>query len=130
MTNFLSTAIQSLKTAPALMEAVKDLDDSAQMQDQDEEKAEKEEEYVDEETVEENEENEQEYDEEDLIDPQEVLRTKCEEADCTELREIYEECNDRVNAKSRTRETCEQELIDLFHCIDHCVTKTLFKQLK
>lgn len=39
-------------------------------------------------------------------------------------------CNDRVNSRKETEETCMEELIDYVECIDHCVAKTLFTKLK
>lgn len=42
----------------------------------------------------------------------------------------YQECNDRVNSRSQTAETCEQELVDYLHVLDKCVSKDLFKRLK
>ncbi|XP_060534422.1 cytochrome b-c1 complex subunit 6, mitochondrial [Cylas formicarius] len=72
----------------------------------------------------------QEADEE-LVDPQEVLREKCRESQhCKELAERYQICNDRVNSRSQTAETCTEELFDLLHAVDHCVTKDLFSKLK
>ncbi|KAJ8978796.1 hypothetical protein NQ317_015521 [Molorchus minor] len=73
----------------------------------------------------------QEEAEEDLVDPQQVLRDSCRDTDhCKHLADKYQECNDRVNSKSRTTETCVEELFDLLHAIDHCVTKDLFSKLK
>ncbi|XP_075167172.1 cytochrome b-c1 complex subunit 6, mitochondrial-like [Haematobia irritans] len=64
------------------------------------------------------------------IDPQEELREKCGETHrITKLYEMLQECNDRVNSKTKTMETCEQELFDYIHAIDHCVAKTLFSRL-
>ncbi|KAK9876348.1 hypothetical protein WA026_012657 [Henosepilachna vigintioctopunctata] len=69
--------------------------------------------------------------EEDIIDPQEVLREECRQTEhCKHLAEIYQQCNDRVNSKSQTTETCTEELIDMLHAIDHCVTPKLFSHLK
>ncbi|XP_017768914.1 PREDICTED: cytochrome b-c1 complex subunit 6, mitochondrial [Nicrophorus vespilloides] len=69
--------------------------------------------------------------EEELVDPQETLRNKCRESNhCQHLVEKYQVCNDRVNGKSRTTETCTEELFDMLHAIDHCVTEQLFSKLK
>ncbi|KAK9753205.1 Ubiquinol-cytochrome C reductase hinge protein [Popillia japonica] len=66
-----------------------------------------------------------------LVDPQQELRDKCRESDhCKHLVEKYEACNERVGSRSKTTETCIEELFDLLHAIDHCVTKDLFKRLK
>lgn len=32
-----------------------------------------------------------------------------------------QECNDRVNSRKQTEETCHEEVIHYFHCLDHCV---------
>jgi ubiquinol-cytochrome c reductase subunit 6 len=69
--------------------------------------------------------------EEDLVDPQQVLRDKCNETEhCKQLAEKYQTCNDRVNSRSKTTENCTEELFDLLHAVDHCVTKELFSKLK
>ncbi|KAF2882461.1 hypothetical protein ILUMI_23686 [Ignelater luminosus] len=69
--------------------------------------------------------------EEELVDPQQVLRDKCKEtAHAKHFAEKLEECNNRVNSRSRTTETCVEELFDFLHAIDHCVTKDLFSRLK
>ncbi|GLH03968.1 hypothetical protein R5R35_003802 [Gryllus longicercus] len=69
--------------------------------------------------------------EEELVDPQQQLRDACNEhKNIQSLREKYETCNDRVNSRSRTTETCVEELFDYLHAVDHCVTKDLFSKLK
>ncbi|CAO1388953.1 unnamed protein product [Diamesa hyperborea] len=69
--------------------------------------------------------------EEELVDPQQELREKCSaEPAAANLLAQYQECNDRVNAKTKTTETCAQELYDFIHVLDGCVTKSLFKKLK
>lgn len=69
--------------------------------------------------------------EEELVDPQTTLRASCSESSgVAPLKERYEACNDRVNSKSRTTETCVEEINDYFHALDTCVAKTLFSQLK
>lgn len=70
-------------------------------------------------------------DEEELEDPQEVLRSSCQDTTkCSLLLDELMECNDRVNSRKKTKETCEQELYDFIGCVDSCVTKDLFKLLK
>ena len=60
------------------------------------------------------------------MDPQEVLREKCgATAKCTALQETLDVCNARVSGKTKTTETCEQELCDFVHCVDHCVSSHL-----
>ncbi|NEU33325.1 hypothetical protein GN156_21795, partial [bacterium LRH843] len=38
--------------------------------------------------------------------------------------------NARVLSKKQTSEQCVEELYDFLHCVDHCVSKTLFSHLK
>lgn len=69
--------------------------------------------------------------EEEIVCPQETLRAKCQDDHhVAQMVERYAACNDRVNAKSQTTETCEEELFDYIHALDHCVNKTLFSKLK
>lgn len=70
--------------------------------------------------------------EEELVCPQENLREKCrsQESRIAELLQRYNDCNVRVNAKTKTAETCEEEMFDYIHALDECVAKTLWKKLK
>lgn len=70
--------------------------------------------------------------EEEMVCPQEKLREQCRANDhhVAELLEKYNACNERVSAKTKTSETCEEELFDYIHALDHCVAKTLWKKLK
>ena len=68
--------------------------------------------------------------EEEIVDPQVVLRDECKVKHCEKYDVKLATCNDRVNSRQNTAETCYEELLDLFHCIDHCVSKDLFKKLK
>jgi len=69
--------------------------------------------------------------EEELHDPKESLTEKCrEDAHCAHYKEELEKCEERVNSRSATTETCAQELYDFIHCVDHCVSKSLFKHIK
>ncbi|XP_063833133.1 cytochrome b-c1 complex subunit 6, mitochondrial-like [Ostrinia nubilalis] len=69
--------------------------------------------------------------EEEMVDPQTQLREECsQKADAQNMWGKYQECNDRVNSRSKTTETCEEELIDYLHVLDKCVTKDLFNRLK
>ena len=73
----------------------------------------------------------EEEEEAELVDPQKVLREKCSETQkCSKLQEKLNTCNDRVNSRSQTTETCVEEVIDYMSCIDHCAAKTLFHHLK
>jgi len=65
----------------------------------------------------------------DFIDPLAVIREECREHHCSKYVTRYEECNTRVQGKSKTSETCVEELIDLMHCQDHCAIPKLFKKL-
>ncbi|XP_002737367.1 cytochrome b-c1 complex subunit 6, mitochondrial-like [Saccoglossus kowalevskii] len=79
----------------------------------------------------EEEEEEDDEDEEDIPDPIDVKREECSSlSECQKLKTELEVCNERVNSRSNTEETCTQELYDFFHCTDHCVAKTLFSKLK
>ena len=46
------------------------------------------------------------------------------------LYDKYQACNDRVNSKKNTTETCTEELFDYIGELDSCVAKTLFSKLK
>merc|ERR1712109_435057 len=76
------------------------------------------------------EEEEEEEDEEELVDSQQVIRDKCKESHCVAAQRELETCNDRVNSKTATTETCFQEILDFYHCIDHCASATVMSQLK
>ncbi|KAH8250081.1 hypothetical protein KR026_004854 [Drosophila bipectinata] len=69
--------------------------------------------------------------EEELVDPQAQLREKCQEkGHIKALLKKLEDCNDRVNSKSKTTETCMEELFDFVGELDHCVAHHLFHKLK
>ncbi|KAK8375989.1 hypothetical protein O3P69_008605 [Scylla paramamosain] len=77
------------------------------------------------------EEEEEEEEEEDLVDPLDGLKESCGSSNhCAHLNEKLTACNDRVNSRSKTEETCSEELFDYLHCVDHCLTESLFKKLK
>ncbi|CAG7732900.1 unnamed protein product [Allacma fusca] len=72
-----------------------------------------------------------EEDDGEMVDPLQKLRDNCAaKASCAALSEKLNSCNDRVNSKSATTETCLEELIDYMHCVDHCASHKLFKLLK
>lgn len=59
------------------------------------------------------------------------FQDKCRETEhAKKLAEKYQICNDRVNSRTKTLETCVEELFDLMHAIDHCAAKDLFSKLK
>jgi len=69
--------------------------------------------------------------EEELVDAQQELRDKCSgEPHAAHLLDRYQACNNRVNSRSKTAETCTEELFEYLHALDHCVVKTLFSRLK
>lgn len=83
--------------------------------------------------------------EEELVDPQQELRVslkadsstrfsqnssefqeKCAtESHAAHLLERYQECNNRVNSKSKTTETCTEELFDYLHVSSHKIFTVL-----
>merc|ERR1712198_78376 len=72
----------------------------------------------------------EEEDEEDLIDPAVEIKEKCAEGDCTKYKSRLDECNDRVTSKNNTTETCLEEILDFYHCVDHCAGNRIFSTLK
>merc|ERR1712001_361619 len=78
----------------------------------------------------EEEEEEEEEDEEELVDSQQVIGDKCKESHCVAAQRELETCNDRVISKTATTETCFQEILDFYHCIDHCASASVMSQLK
>ena len=78
------------------------------------------------------------------MDPATVIKEKCAETDCTKYKERLDECNNRVRivnlneckpglspvqvqSKNKTTETCFEEILDFYHCVDHCAAKEIFK---
>jgi len=75
-------------------------------------------------------EEEEEEDEEDLVDPAEAIKENCTSAHCQSLKDRLETCTDRVKSKTKTTETCYEEILDFYHCMDHCAGKEIFKHVK
>ncbi len=75
-------------------------------------------------------EEEEEEEEEDLIDPAEAIKEACAEEKCSKYKARLDECNDRVSSKSNTTETCLEEILDFYHCVDHCAGDKIFKTVK
>ena len=74
---------------------------------------------------------EEEGEEAELVDPQTVLREKCQtHGNIESLYNKYQTCNDRVNSRTKTAETCMEELIDYVSELDHCVAHSLWPKLK
>ena len=58
-----------------------------------------------------------------LQDIQDKLKDACRETkECIKAKEIYDSCATRVNSRSKTEETCHEEMMDYVHCVDHCVS--------
>ncbi|CAL1544270.1 unnamed protein product, partial [Lymnaea stagnalis] len=56
-------------------------------------------------------------------DPIDEIKQHCgEKEECVKLKQRLDECTARVESRSKTSETCAEELIDFMHCIDHCVS--------
>jgi ubiquinol-cytochrome c reductase subunit 6 len=41
-----------------------------------------------------------------------------------------DECNERVMSKTKTSETCFEEVLDFYHCVDHCAAPQIFHHVK
>ncbi|KAK7099758.1 cytochrome b-c1 complex subunit 6, mitochondrial-like [Littorina saxatilis] len=68
--------------------------------------------------------------EEEMVDPQDTSKETCSESsECQKYKAKLDECNERVG-RGNTEETCEEELFDFVHCVDSCVSKGLFNNLK
>lgn len=63
--------------------------------------------------------------------PQDTMKEECgKHSEAVSLRAKFNECEERVNSRSKTEETCEEELLDLLHAVDHCVAGKIFTKLK
>ena len=77
------------------------------------------------------EEEEEEEDEEDLVDPAEDIKKSCAESgECAKYKDRLDTCTSRVESKSQTTETCFEEILDFYHCMDHCASKDIFSKVK
>ncbi|KAH9495139.1 hypothetical protein Btru_018470 [Bulinus truncatus] len=66
-----------------------------------------------------------------LVDQLVQLRETCaEKEECVKYKHKLDECTARVESRSKTSETCAEELMDFMHCVDHCASKCLFSKLK
>jgi len=79
---------------------------------------------------EDDEEEESEEEEEDLVDPATAIKEACAESHCTSYKAKLDECNDRVKSKNKTTETCFEEILDFYHCVDHCAASSIFQHVK
>ena len=73
---------------------------------------------------------EEEEDEEDLIDPATAIKEGCAESQCSSAKARLDDCNDRVTGKSKTTETCFEEILDFYHCVDHCAAPQIFQNVQ
>lgn len=59
------------------------------------------------------------------------VQAKCEkQSEAIKRFAKLQECNDRVNSKKNTAETCVEELWDFLEVVDKCVANDLFDHLK
>ena len=61
------------------------------------------------------------------MDPATAIKEACAENHCTAYKAKLDECNDRVRSKNKTTETCFEEILDFYHCVDHCAAQDVFK---
>ncbi|CAF4859764.1 unnamed protein product [Rotaria sp. Silwood1] len=55
-------------------------------------------------------------------DPLTKLKELCsEDHGCEKFKSRLQQCTDRVQNKSYTKETCNEELLDFLHCVDECM---------
>merc|ERR1712110_673730 len=63
--------------------------------------------------------DDEEEEEEELVDPVDALRVSCSQD--AESKALLAECTERVEGRSMTEETCQQEQFDFIGHRDHCV---------
>ena len=74
---------------------------------------------------------EEEEEEEDLVDPAQNIKDQCADSnECSKYKSRFEECTSRVESKNQTTETCFEEILDFYHCMDHCASKEIFSKVK
>ncbi|CAD5211160.1 unnamed protein product [Bursaphelenchus okinawaensis] len=56
-------------------------------------------------------------------------REQCEPK-VSKFKDLLDECNQRVSSRTQTEETCNQEMMDYIHHLDHCAMPKAFKSLK
>ncbi|KAJ1350283.1 hypothetical protein KIN20_006042 [Parelaphostrongylus tenuis] len=56
-------------------------------------------------------------------------RERCADK-AADLKNILEECNERVRSRKKTGETCAQEMLDYVKKIDECAVKKAFAELR
>ncbi|XP_023340981.1 cytochrome b-c1 complex subunit 6, mitochondrial [Eurytemora carolleeae] len=80
--------------------------------------------------AEEGQQEEEPEDEEDLVDPVANVKENCAETTCSTAKARLDECNERVISKTKTSETCFEEVLDFYHCVDHCAAPQIFHHVK
>merc|ERR1712179_769654 len=74
---------------------------------------------------------EEEEEEEDLVDPMDTLRDSCKaQKNCHALSEKLDACTARVESREKNTEECIEEMLDLIHCVDGCVSKMIHTKWK
>ncbi|VDK42138.1 unnamed protein product [Anisakis simplex] len=73
--------------------------------------------------------NQQQANGEEGVDQLTFYREKCEEH-VSKFKELLDECNARVNSRSKTEETCHEEMVDYIHHLDDCAMPKAFATLK
>merc|ERR1711957_281922 len=74
---------------------------------------------------------EEEEEEDELVDPLDALRVSCStDAESKALLSVLADCTQRVEGRSMTEESCQQEQFDFLGHRDHCVAHHLFSHLK
>merc|ERR1711963_346228 len=68
----------------------------------------------------------EEEEEEELVDPQVEIKERCTTEYCQKYVDKLEECNSRVQGKSKTTETCYEGVLDFYHCMDHHASPETF----
>lgn len=63
------------------------------------------------------------------VDQLSQYRERCAEH-AQKFKELLDECNERVSSRSNTEETCQQEMMDYIHELDHCAMPKAFASLK
>ena len=60
------------------------------------------------------------------------MKAACSEvSECTIVKASLVDCTQRIGGGGGgPEETCEEEIFDFLHCVDHCVAKSLFDKLK
>ncbi|KAJ1352482.1 hypothetical protein KIN20_008827 [Parelaphostrongylus tenuis] len=66
---------------------------------------------------------------EEVVDQLTQWRERCADH-AANFKALLEECNDRVNSRTNTEETCHEEMMDYVHHLDHCAMPKAFKALK